>query len=334
MGLLYPSSPFAPPTITQSLLTTPIRFLLHYIYRLTLFLRGPAYHPPPNVDPIKVVCISDTHCKNPLSFLPPGDLLIHAGDLSNLGTRAEIQRQIDWLRSIHSAVAAGGFAEIVVICGNHDSYFDPRSRCGHDRQNPMQLLDWGPVRYLEHSSATITIRSRTLNVYGAPQIPRCSNGREHAFQHDRGRDAWTGTVPDEVDVLITHAPPRTHLDIPLGRDAGLGCEWLLRECWRVRPTLHVFGHVHSGYGREAVYWDQAQFAHERLCSMAPGRFGAVGEVFDLGLWIQAFKLVYHGIWGVIRARSGEKGGGGLMVNASLTWRTTDRLDNDPHTVYL
>lgn len=333
MGLLHPSSPFAPPNIKQCLLTTPFRFFLHTAYKVMLYFRGSPYAPPPNVEPIKIVCISDTHCKNPLDFLPPGDVLIHAGDLSNLGTRAEIQRQIDWLKSIHGAVARGGFSEIIVICGNHDSYFDIRSRSGHDRQHKKQL-DWGPIRYLEHSSTKVTIHGRTLNIHGAPQIPKCG-GKEFAFQYGRGRDAWSGTLPDDVDVLVTHTPPKTHLDIPLGPSAGMGCEWLLKECWRVKPTLHVFGHVHSGYGSQAVWWDEAQFSYERICSMSPGRFGAVGELVDPGLWIQATKLFYHGVKAVLWT-SFWKGtaNGGLMVNASLTYQTTDKLDNDPQVVYL
>lgn len=333
MGFLYPPSPFAPPTINQRLLTTPLRFLLHTAYTILLYLRGPPYTPPPNVEPIKVVCISDTHCQNPLHFLPPGDLLIHAGDLSNLGTIAEIQRQIDWLKSIHGALVKGGFSEIVVICGNHDSYFDPRSRAGHDRRQKKKL-DWGPIKYLEHSSTAVMIHGRTLNVYGAPHIPKCG-GKEFAFQYPRGQDAWSGTIPDDVDVLVTHTPPKTHLDIPLGPNAGMGCEWLLKECWRVKPTLHVFGHVHSGYGMQAVWWDEAQFRYERVSSRSPGSFGAVGEVLDFGLWIDGAKLLYQGAKGLMWTKFwGGTARGGWMVNASLTWQITDKLDNDPQVVYL
>ena len=337
MGYLHPSSPFAPPTTKQLLLTTPVRFILYILYRIFLYLRGPSYTPPPNTQPIKVVCISDTHCQSPLSFLPPGDILIHAGDLTNLGSLSEIQRQIDWLKSIHAATARGGFESILVIAGNHDSYFDSRSRSNHDRQpgQKKRALDWGPVTYLEHSSARVTIRGRTLNVYGAPQIPKCG-GREFAFQYARGQDAWSGTVPDDVDVLITHTPPKTHLDIPLGEEAGMGCEWLLKEVWRVKPSLHVFGHVHSGHGTEDIWWDEMQFRYERICSRKPGAFGAVGEVFDLGLWMEGLRLLYQGFLTVlwVKAWGGTVRGGGTMVNASLTFQTTDRLKNDPQVVYL
>ncbi len=49
-------------------------------------------------------------------------------------------------------------------------------------------------------------------------------------------------IPADTDILVTHAPPQGILD------AGQGCAELLEASKRVRPKLHVFGHVHAGYG--------------------------------------------------------------------------------------
>lgn len=56
---------------------------------------------PENLDPIsdsgwtRFVCISDTHAR---SFaVPDGDVLLHAGDLTNTGTLEEFETTIDWL---------------------------------------------------------------------------------------------------------------------------------------------------------------------------------------------------------------------------------------------
>jgi len=35
----------------------------------------------------------------------------------------------------------------------------------------------------------------------------------------------------------------------------LGCEDLRRALWRVRPRLHICGHVHEAHGAERVRWD-------------------------------------------------------------------------------
>jgi 3',5'-cyclic AMP phosphodiesterase CpdA len=49
----------------------------------------------------RIVCVSDTHGYLPQEGgfpLPPGDVLIHAGDLTNTGTMAELQRTIQWIK--------------------------------------------------------------------------------------------------------------------------------------------------------------------------------------------------------------------------------------------
>jgi predicted phosphodiesterase len=41
------------------------------------------------------VCVSDTHCQTPK--LPTGDVLIHAGDLTNQGSYSELKKTVEWL---------------------------------------------------------------------------------------------------------------------------------------------------------------------------------------------------------------------------------------------
>lgn len=43
----------------------------------------------------RIVCISDTHNQTPK--LPAGDVLIHAGDLTNQGSLSELQKTVGWL---------------------------------------------------------------------------------------------------------------------------------------------------------------------------------------------------------------------------------------------
>lgn len=48
----------------------------------------------------RFVCISDTHGYNPSEAgfkLPPGDVLIHAGDLTNKGSMSELRKTMDWI---------------------------------------------------------------------------------------------------------------------------------------------------------------------------------------------------------------------------------------------
>ena len=335
--LLSPSSPFEPPSFFYILLHNPLTTLFTYLHSILLTSRGRPYRPPPNATPIKVVCISDTHSKTPATRIPDGDLLIHAGDLTDIGTVSEIQKQIDWLNTLHrksTTDGRSGFQHVVVVCGNHDSYFDPRSRSQHDKKMKA-TLDWGKIHYLEHSSVSLTFsESRMLKVYGAPQIPKCG-GKEFAFQYIRGQDAWSNTIPDDIDVLVTHNPPKWHLDI--SENGGLGCEWLLKEIWRVKPTLHVFGHVHAGHGKENVWWDKSQQMFEQVRERGFGteRSHRLLEVLDLHLWVAGLKLLYEDVKGLLWTKVwGGSTRGGYMINAALTYRSTGRLGNNPQTVWL
>lgn len=311
-----PSSPFEPPSLLYEFLSSPLNFVVRYAYVLILFLRGPVYHPPAN--PIRLVCLSDTHTKSP-SSVPPGDVLIHAGDLANEGTVSEIQAQIDWLASLPHR-------EKIVIAGNHDSFFDPSSRAACD---VGKSLDWADVHYLQHSSITLVFpdrNNRQLSIFGAPGIPRCG-GDEFAFQYQRHEDEWTGTIPGDIDILVTHTPPRHHLDLP----AGLGCDYLLEEVWRVRPKVHIFGHVHAGYGREIVFWDECQATYEKIC--ARDGAGLLRDLVSVSAWIDALRLLWYGLGGILWNQVwGGVDDGGLMVNASLTYRSTGKLGNAPQIV--
>jgi len=53
----------------------------------------------PSTRKTRFVCISDTHNASPGGAfkLPKGDVLIHAGDLTNQGSISELKKTIKWL---------------------------------------------------------------------------------------------------------------------------------------------------------------------------------------------------------------------------------------------
>jgi len=313
-----PPSPFEPPSVPYRILNSPLKFVAHTLNTILLLLRGSAVRKPSPSSAIRVVCISDTHTHKPMA-LPPGDVLVHAGDLSNDGTVVEIQDQLDWLSSLP-------YQHKIIICGNHDSFFDPRSR---RKEDLGRNLDWGELHYLQHSSLKLKFpnkESRQLCFFGAPQIPQCG-GEDFAFQYRRTDDAWSGTIPPETDVLITHTPPRHHLDLP----TGMGCEFLLREIWKIKPSLHIFGHVHAGYGREEVGWDETQRIFEKLC--ARRERGVLLDLVAVSSWIDLMKLILYGAMGILWIRVwGGDGGATIMINSALMYGSTGRLGNPPQVV--
>ncbi|KAJ5152660.1 uncharacterized protein N7482_009138 [Penicillium canariense] len=372
------SNPYHHRPLPDYFISSPLLALLYPLHQLLLRIRGSPRPSPPNARPIRVVCISDTHTLE-WPDIPDGDLLIHAGDLANDGSVREIQAAVDWLRSLPHP-------QKVVICGNHDSYFDVRSRCEEDRdekpsssfaavsastasihsldETASSRIDWGDIHYLQHSAVTLSFpsatdssstssttpltssssRARELTIYGAPQIPALVPfGPEHAFTYPPHHDAWSRTVPSDTDILVTHTPPQAHLD--MSPVYSTGCPNLLAEAWRVRPALHVFGHIHNSAGREPIFWDEAQRAWERLCaSRRPrakyGRLmaltGFFRDLFDPSGWADAARVVLYGVLGVVWSRvwGGETRDGGWMVNAACMYRSSGRLRNPPQVIEL
>ncbi|VUC25428.1 unnamed protein product [Clonostachys rosea] len=237
------------PSAWESFWKAPSTFLAQWLYSRRVIIAA-----QPISNPVSVVCVSDTHNRQP--NLPEGDILIHAGDLTQSGTFKEVQGTLDWLRD-------QPFQYKVVIAGNHDNILDPSRDRYPENPDQRMRLDWGDVAYLEDSSTTLTINGRCIRIYGSPYSPKYGNW---AFQYNRQDNIWAGRIPTDTDVLITHTPPRGHLDA-----TQLGCAHLLRELWHVRPRLHIFGHIHAGYGQEWLQFDGLQEAYERII-LTGGRF--------------------------------------------------------------
>jgi hypothetical protein len=50
---------------------------------------------------MNLVMVSDTHGARP--SLPAGDVLVHCGDLTHLGSFAELRSEVEWLKSLKIA---------------------------------------------------------------------------------------------------------------------------------------------------------------------------------------------------------------------------------------
>lgn len=225
-----------PPSIWSQFLAHPVHFLARKIY---------AWRRLPSTklsSPVTVVCVSDTHNCQPI--LPDGDILIHAGDLTQSGSLREVQATLDWMnRQPHP--------HKVAIAGNHELILDTTFSSAH--RDHRQNIVWGEVIYLQDEAVTLKpSHDRDIKIYGSPWTRRQGNW---AFQYTRTTDVWHGTIPPDTDILVTHQPPKGHLDLD-----GFGCDFLLRELWRLskKPRLHVFGHVHEGHGLELTCFDKVQ----------------------------------------------------------------------------
>lgn len=204
---------------------------------------------------VSIVCLSDTHSSCPK--VPDGDVLLHAGDLTQHGTFEELQAQLDWLNTLPHR-------HKVVIAGNHDLLLDPcfvgrfPDRIYEGDGTSRSDLGWGGIIYLENSTARLELAGagggrRVLTVYGSPWTEQFGTW---VFQYPPIRQMWPESMPASADVVLVHGPPRGRLD------GDKGCPQLSREIRRVRPRLVVFGHVHHGRGREDVAYDAVESMYD------------------------------------------------------------------------
>ena len=176
----------------------------------------------------RIVCISDTHEQHDRIFVPVGDLLIFAGDMSLMGEEKEIRRFNNWLGYLPHP-------HKVVIAGNHDWMFEKRPA------EAEALIT--NATYLNDSGCVI----EGLKIWGSPVQPEFCNW---AFNRRRGLeiDRHWRMIPDDADILVTHGPPYGVLDTSHPGGHHLGCTDLMKAVDRVNPKLHVFGHIHGGAG--------------------------------------------------------------------------------------
>jgi len=177
---------------------------------------------------LRVVAISDTHTQHRSIDVPNGDVLIHAGDITGRGDPKVV-------RDFNAFLGELPHRHKIVIAGNHDFCFE------RDPEPTEKLLT--SCTYLRDSAVTV----EGLKVYGSPWQPWFF---DWAFNLQRGEEirAKWDLIPDDTDILVTHGPPHGILDRTM-RGKDVGCRDLREAIERVRPRVHVFGHIHEGYGR-------------------------------------------------------------------------------------
>jgi len=178
---------------------------------------------------MKFIVISDTHGYHQELVLPKGDVLLHAGDITERGTKGEIIDFLDWFASLD-------YAHKIFIGGNHDLFLD---------DYPVELLELLPtnVIYLRDRGYKI----KELQLWGSPVSPDFVGW---AFGKERWEMAehWK-YLPKKIDILITHTPPFGILDTPTSSSRNLGCKALLDMVQFIGPNYHLFGHIHASYGK-------------------------------------------------------------------------------------
>lgn len=225
---------------------------------------------------MKIVCISDTHNKHKQISLDEGDILIHAGDATGRGQSGEILPFLYWF-------SEQKFKHKVLIAGNHDFGFE------REPSRYEELCIQLGITYLNDSGANI----EGLNIWGSPVQPEFFNwafNRRieeklpdsydpfHSYEkiHPFIKPHWD-LIPDNTDILITHGPPLGIMDeVPRNFKQtmlSVGCPHLLDAINRVKPKIHIFGHIHEQHGifktKETVFVNAAQLDDSYLVAYKP-----------------------------------------------------------------
>lgn len=184
---------------------------------------------------IKVVVISDTHCLHHEVDVPDGDILIHAGDITNIGEFGVLADFNEWLGQLPHKYK-------IVIAGNHDKCFEKKP-----------IASRGLLKnciYLENSGVEIM----GLKIWGSPLTSTLPSWSFVETDEAKRFEFWK-QIPENLDILVTHGPPRGILDqVPdwqMGElvEENCGDGMLLAEITRKKVPIHIFGHIHENGGK-------------------------------------------------------------------------------------
>ena len=190
---------------------------------------------------MKITLISDTHTKHRQLNLPGGDVLIHAGDLMNSGyVHYEIKEFLEWFDAQNYGIK-------IFIAGNHDRIFE------NDPDHINEIMQEYPnITYLQDDGIQIDEdwTDDKFKVWGSPWQPEFYNWAFNLPRNGKQLEKIWSMIPNDTDLLVTHSPPQEILDVsgPPYNQPLLGCELLRVRVDQVKPKIHVFGHIHGGYG--------------------------------------------------------------------------------------
>ena len=184
---------------------------------------------------MKLCLISDTHEQHDQITIPKCDVLLHAGDITGRGALGKLNDFNDWLADL---IDEGTVGEAVVIAGNHDLSLE-------DNPEAAEGILKAPT-YLRNNLAYVgPSADDMICVYG---IPHQLDFNDWAFNVDEAElERLFNNIPEEVDILLTHGPPKGVLDDNM---SGTNCgSWaLLNWIKAYQPRLVVCGHIHESHG--------------------------------------------------------------------------------------
>lgn len=203
---------------------------------------------------MRITFISDTHSLHDgmrhdlKKFIDPkqDNILIHAGDCTNVGKEHEVKEFVEWFQNLE------GFDTKIFIAGNHDFAFETKPPWLSHFVNPENLSQ-SNCYYLEDEEFVIESSefSKPIKFYGSPWQPWFYDWAFNLPRNGEEIEKKWKAIPDDTTVLITHGPAHGVLDFT-PRNERVGCEVLRFRVEQFKPLIHVFGHIHGAYGSQLL----------------------------------------------------------------------------------
>ena len=183
---------------------------------------------------LKILALSDTHLEFPkVSDLPDANVLVHAGDWTDIGFRhskAELQKLELFLTE-----ARDRYPHVLALHGNHDLGFDNSwwLRWG---VTPIDGITW------QHPSG---VSFHGVALTPAHHLPELLLEWQHMTIDENEEDtAWDFGF---VDVVVSHGPPFGYCDLTT-KGKRIGSRSAVSYIRQHQPRLFVCGHVHEAAG--------------------------------------------------------------------------------------
>lgn len=229
---------------------------------------------------VKFLIMSDTHDTTLTSDrssafrlpTPQVDVLLHCGDLTQNGDIESLKQATQMLQSIPAELK-------LFIAGNHEitldrTYYLNQGGTQETVDEAVKLCKEASqqgIFFLEEGVHSFTLKDgATFSLYASPYTPQYG---ESAFQYPSAQDRYnppeqtpphginvatpTSIIPEGIDIVMTHGPPKYILDAT-GDGRSAGCEHLRRAISRAAPRLHCFGHIHAAYGVQRIRFAETE----------------------------------------------------------------------------
>lgn len=214
---------------------------------------------------IRLMCISDTHGHHndiPQSQIFPTDFFLFAGDLTMFGNPNDAASFKKWVLSLPCTYK-------VVIPGNIDLSFDTQhlehfkekiiQKCNLDPKNSSAQIESVKQNFISNQENFYYIENQKIEIGGLKIFgsPHTAEFMDFAFQfpNGTGKNKYKKLIidghNDDIDVLITHGPPKEVCDRTKAGE-NWGDEELNEIDEEIQPSLHIFGHIHEAHGHSNI----------------------------------------------------------------------------------